>query len=86
MKGQVNDDWKGCGRKRSWPNLKYYLGIGLEGLRKTTKNLSQHSRSPGRDLNPGPPEYEGVLSTRLRNSALTRIATNIMHEAIHVHN
>jgi hypothetical protein len=55
-------NWKGCGRKRSWPNLRYYPGICLEGLRKTTKNLSQDNRSPGRDLNPGPPEYEGVFS------------------------
>jgi hypothetical protein len=38
--------------------LKYYLGIYLEGLRKTAKNLSQVSRSPGRDFKPGPPEYE----------------------------
>jgi hypothetical protein len=30
-------NWKGCGRKRSWPILMYYLGICLEGLRKTTK-------------------------------------------------
>jgi hypothetical protein len=52
-----------------WPNFRYYLGICLEGLRKTTKNLSQVSRSPGRDLNPGPPEYEaGVLTTRPRRS------------------
>jgi hypothetical protein len=28
--------------------------------RKTTKNLKEDSRSPGRHLNPGPPEYEGV--------------------------
>jgi hypothetical protein len=28
------------------------------------KELSQDSRSPGRDLNPGPPEYKaGVLTT-----------------------
>jgi hypothetical protein len=27
----------------------------LEGLRKTTKNLSQDSHSPGRDLNLGSP-------------------------------
>jgi hypothetical protein len=34
-----------------------------------TKNLSQDSRSPGRDLKPGPPEYEaGVLTTRPRRS------------------
>jgi hypothetical protein len=41
--------WKGYGRKLSWPNLRYYPGICLEGLRKTKKNLSQDSRSPGRD-------------------------------------
>jgi hypothetical protein len=40
--------------------LRYYPGISLWGLRKTTK--SQDSRSPGRDLNSGTPEYEaGVL-------------------------
>jgi hypothetical protein len=55
-------NWKGCGRKRSWPNLRYYPGICL-GLRKTTKNLSQDSRTPGRDLNPGPPKYEARVQT-----------------------
>jgi hypothetical protein len=31
------------------------------------KIISQDSRSPGRDLNPGPPKYEaGVLTTRHR--------------------
>jgi hypothetical protein len=32
--------------------LRYSPGIYLEGLRKTTKNLSQYSRCPGRDLKP----------------------------------
>jgi hypothetical protein len=60
-------NWKGCGRKSSWPNLWYYPGICLEGLRKTMKNLSQNSRCPNRYLNPGPPEYEaGVLTTQPR--------------------
>jgi hypothetical protein len=37
--------------------------IFLEGLRKTTKHLSQDSGPPCRDLNPDPPEYEaGVLT------------------------
>jgi hypothetical protein len=31
--------WKGCGRKWSWSNLRYYLRIFLEGIRKTTKYL-----------------------------------------------
>jgi hypothetical protein len=32
----------------SWPNLRSYIGICLEGLRKTTINFSQYSPSPGR--------------------------------------
>jgi hypothetical protein len=40
-------DGKGFGRKRSWPNLRYYAGIRLESVRKTSNNLNQHSRSPG---------------------------------------
>jgi hypothetical protein len=58
---------KGYSRKRSWPNLRYYPVIRLKGLKKTMKPLSRDSRSPGRDLNPVPPEYEaGVPSTRRR--------------------
>jgi hypothetical protein len=46
-------------------------GICLEVLRKTTKTLSQNSRSPGRDLNAGPPEYKAeMLTTRIRHSAI----------------
>jgi hypothetical protein len=51
----------GCGRKRSWRNLRYSPSIRMEGLRKTTN--SQDSRSLGRDFNPGFPEYETELST-----------------------
>jgi hypothetical protein len=62
-------NWKGCGRKRSWPNLRYYLTICLDGLRKTTKYLSQDGQSPGLVLNPGALEYEtGMLTTRSRRS------------------
>jgi hypothetical protein len=62
---------KGCERERSWPNLNYYPGSCLEGLRKSTKTLSLDSRSPGRDLNLGPPEYEAaVLTTRPRRSVI----------------
>jgi hypothetical protein len=36
-----------------------------EGTEKNHENLSQDRRSPSRDLNPGPAEYEtGVLTTR----------------------
>jgi hypothetical protein len=42
-------------RKWSWPNVTYYLDICLNELGKTTKiKISQDSRSPGRDENPGP--------------------------------
>jgi hypothetical protein len=47
-------NWKGFERKRSWPNLRYYPGIYLEGTEKITKHLSQESRCLGRDTNPGP--------------------------------
>jgi hypothetical protein len=26
--------WKGCGRKRSYPNYMYYIGIYMDGLKK----------------------------------------------------
>jgi hypothetical protein len=38
-------------------------------MRKSMQNFSQDSRSPARDVNPAPPEYEtGVLTTRPRRS------------------
>jgi hypothetical protein len=61
--------WKVCERNRSRPNLRNYTDICLEVLRKTTKDFCQDIRSPGRDLNPGPPEYEaGMLTTWPRHS------------------
>jgi hypothetical protein len=42
-------NWKGCGRRLSWPNLRYYPSIFLEDLWKTTKILNRDSRFPGRD-------------------------------------
>jgi hypothetical protein len=58
-------NWKGCGRKHSWPNLRYYPKICQEGLRENMKNFSQDSQCPGQDLNPVSPKYEaGVLTTR----------------------
>jgi hypothetical protein len=44
-------------------------GTYLEGIRKTTKYLSQDSRSPSRDFNPGPPKYKSwVLTIQQRHS------------------
>jgi hypothetical protein len=67
-------NWKEFRRQRSWPTLRYYPGIHLKGLTKTTRNLSQDSLSPVRDFNPGPPEYEsGVLTTRPRRLIKTHM-------------
>jgi hypothetical protein len=69
-------NWKESWRKRPWPNLRYCPGICLQGLRKTTRNLNQDSRSPQRDLNPGPLEYEaGVLISRPRSSVYIHFDT-----------
>jgi hypothetical protein len=44
---------------------RYYICITLEGLNKITKNFGYGSRCLGRDLNPGPPEYEaGMINAR----------------------
>jgi hypothetical protein len=50
-------NWKGCGRKVSWPNLIYYPGICLQRLKKTTKILSQ--------------DEVGVLTTPMRRLVAT---------------
>jgi hypothetical protein len=42
----------------AWPNLRYYIGICLEGLRNAKKHLSQGNQSPHRDLNLGLRAYE----------------------------
>jgi hypothetical protein len=57
---------EGYGRELSWPNLRCYAGICLEKLRKTTINVSQHSRSLGKDFNPGLPAYDTWVLTTLR--------------------
>jgi hypothetical protein len=57
-------------KEAGWPNFKCYSSICVEGLRKTTKNLSQDSRSRGQHLKLGPPKYEAgvvvhVVTTRV---------------------
>jgi hypothetical protein len=41
----VNNELGKCGRNRSWPNLRFYPVICLDGLRKTAKNVSQDMKS-----------------------------------------
>lgn len=60
----IDKCFKECGRKPSWPNLKYY-----GGAKKTHENLSQNSVPPGWDQSPWHPAYEAaVLTTLQRNS------------------
>jgi hypothetical protein len=43
--------------------LRYFLGIRLDGLRKSTKNFSRDSRFLGRYLIPGTLTYKAVVLT-----------------------
>jgi hypothetical protein len=45
-------NWRGDGRKRSWPKFKALFSIFLEGLRKPTKILRQENQS-GPKFEPG---------------------------------
>jgi hypothetical protein len=47
--------------------LRYYPGIRLEGLRKTTKTLNQDSRSPGTRIECG--------TSRIRSRGINRSTT-----------
>jgi hypothetical protein len=58
-------NWKGFGRKRTWPNFEILYKHSPDVLRIITENLIQDSWYLDRDLNPRPLEYEaGVLTTR----------------------
>jgi hypothetical protein len=60
---------EGFGGKRSWPNFKILSRHSPGGTEENTKNIIQDSRSPDRDLNPGPLENEvGGLTTQPRRS------------------
>jgi len=48
-----------CQRKRSLPDLKYHIKIGLEALRETS---SQHGRRPDRGSNQTCLEYKSGIS------------------------
>jgi hypothetical protein len=54
----VNNDGERIGIKRSGPNLSLYLGICLEGLRITTKNIQSRYSMSGRDSKWAPPEHK----------------------------
>jgi hypothetical protein len=64
-------NWKGFGRKLLWPDFKVLSQHSRGGTEENHKTRSQYRRSPGRDLKPGPLEYEaGMSTTRPRRSAI----------------
>jgi hypothetical protein len=57
-------NWKGCGRKRSWPNFKI-LSRHSPGRTEENHKTIRIAGRWGRDLKPEPAEYEaGVLTTQ----------------------
>jgi hypothetical protein len=61
--------------------LRHYTGIRLRGLRKITKTISQDSRSPDRDLKPGPPVLmvATLLTSQCSNSPEQQTAVPCRH-------
>jgi hypothetical protein len=51
-------NWKECGRKELWLNLKYCLSICVNELREAMKILSHDSQCPRQDFKWEPPEYK----------------------------
>jgi hypothetical protein len=66
--------WKGFGRKQSWTNLRYYLGIQLEGQSKNTKNLIQDSQLPELRIEP----RTSRIRSKSVNRSTTMFGTNIV--------
>jgi hypothetical protein len=54
----------------------YYPSICLEGLNKTTKDISQNSQSLGRHLNTQPEYESGVLNTQPLRLVLEVVVVN----------
>jgi hypothetical protein len=73
MIGLMN--WKGYGKKPSWPNLRYYPGIFQEEMRKATKSLMIASSGPV--FIPGSPDNEtGQLTNRPLRSVLSLVSAS----------
>jgi hypothetical protein len=59
-------------QERIWKILYQHMPVGAE---KNIKTFSQYTRCPCRNLNPGPPEREGILTTRPRRSCSSLAVT-----------
>jgi hypothetical protein len=61
----VNDDLERMWKEAAVAKFKMLSQHLLGGAEENHENLNQDSQSPGRDLNPGHPEYEAeMLTTR----------------------
>jgi hypothetical protein len=61
----VNDELERMWKEAPVAKFKMLSQHLLGGTEENHENLNQDSQSPGRDLNPGPPEYEAeMLTTR----------------------
>jgi hypothetical protein len=72
-------NWKGFGRKWSWPNFKALSRHLPGGSKENHKIFREDTRSQSQYLNPGPPEYEvRALTTRPWSSVWrpTHVAPN----------
>jgi hypothetical protein len=72
-------NWKGCGKKRSWPNFKVLSRHLRSGTDKNTKRLSQDSQSPGWSLNPGLTEHEAGAFYSLPRLSVRPVDGSIKH-------
>jgi hypothetical protein len=64
MNNELENIWKAAAMAQFYVLSQHFLEI----LRKTTKTSNREKRCPGQDLNPCPPEYVVVLTTRPRRS------------------
>jgi hypothetical protein len=63
-------NWKGCGRKRPWPDFKKLSRHSPERTEENHESLSLNRQFPGRYFNPRPPKYEAGFSTTLQRRSL----------------
>jgi hypothetical protein len=67
-------NWVERGRRRSWPNFKVLSRHFPGGTELNHEEHLQNRRSPGRDFNTGPPEYEaGVFTTGIQRSVMDAV-------------
>jgi hypothetical protein len=71
LNGRMNNELERVWKETVLAQFSALSQYSKGGTEKNTKNLSQDCRSPGRDLNKGPPEFEArMLTSRPQRSAL----------------